>query len=357
MSDTNAAAPRYDLSTPAPLPREVGRRLLAQKETLAEEMRIALRKLLRLRTEVSVSAPVVERVRHFSAFAGGKGWWHAGGSREEPAGKSVLLAVPPAFVYAAIDRTLGGTGASTAPDKPPTAIEFEFGMRFVRDVFVALAGALQLPPLALAVSPHRPLNEPLLTYIPDLEEPFARITWKVRLLDQEHELLLCIARRLLEAAEPRQETVRAISGGLAAPVAESPVELLVELARCRLKVDEAERLAKGDVVLFDLPPGEPLDVKVQNRPRFRARLGTHDGRYAIEVVEVVEAAEKSAAAGKVEADGAKATAARAGAGAPNAPAATASAAAAAANAARRPAAPVPPPPRLAPSDKKNPGRA
>jgi flagellar motor switch protein FliM len=297
---------------------------------------------------VTVSAPVVERVRHFSSFAGGRGWWHSGGSREEPAGKSVLLACPPAFVYAAIDRTLGGTGASTAPEKPPTAIEFEFGMRFVRDVFVALAGALQLPPLALTVSPCRPLNEPLLTYIPDLEEPFARISWKVKLLGQEHELLLCIARRLLEAAEPKQETVRAISGGLAAPVAESPIELLVELARCRLTIAEAERLQKGDVVLFELPPGEPLDVKVQDRSRFRARLGTHDGRYAIEVVEMVEDA-KPAAAVKADAEAAKPAPARA------APAAPANAAAAAAGA-RRPAAP-PSPPRANPFDKKSPGRA
>lgn len=356
----NEAAPRYDLSTPAPLPREVGRRLLAQKETLAEEMRIALRKLLRLKTEVTVSAPVVERVRHFSSFAGGKGWWHSGGSREEPAGKSVLLACPPAFVYAAIDRTLGGTGASTAPDKPPTAIEFEFGMRFVRDVFVALAGALQLPPLQLAVSPFRPLNEPLLTYIPDLEEPFARISWKVKLLGQEHELLLCIARRLLEAAEPKQETVRAISGGLAAPVAESPIELLVELARCRLTIDEAERLQKGDVVLFELPPGEPLDVRVQDRSRFRARLGTHDGRYAIEVVEVVPSIDdaKPAGAAKADAEGAKPAPARAAPNAAAAPAAPANAAAAAMNAggARRAVAP-PSPPRTLASDKKSPGRA
>jgi len=292
MSD---GATRYDLSTPAPLPREVGKRLLAQKETLAEEMRIALRKLLRLKTEVTVAAPVVERVRHFSAFADGKGWWLSGGSKEEPAGKSVLLGCSPGFVYAAIDRTLGGTGASTAPEKPPTAIEFEFGMRFVRDVFQALANALHLAPLSLAVAPHRPLGEPLLTYIPDLEEPFARISWKVKLLDHEHELLLCIARRLLEAAEPKQEAARAISGELATPVAESPIELLVELARCRLKVEEAAKLQAGDVVLFDLPPGEPLEVKVQNKSRFRARLGTHDGRYAIEVVDVVGEEEKPAA--------------------------------------------------------------
>jgi flagellar motor switch protein FliM len=350
---------KYDLSTPAPLPREVGKRLLAQKETLAEEMRIALRKLLRLKTEVTVTAPVVVRVRHFSAFADGKAWWMSGGSKEEPAGKSVLLGCSPGFVYAAIDRTLGGTGASTAPEKPPTAIEFEFGMRFLRDVFVALANALQLPPLALAVAPHRPLNEPLLTYIPDLEEPFARISWKVKLLDQEHELLLCIARRLLEAAEPKQEAARAISGELAAPVAESPIELLVELARCRLKVEDAARLQAGDVVLFDLPPGEPLDVKVQNRSRFRARLGTHDGRYAIEVVDVVDTEEKAAPpAAKQNAEAAKPAAGKSGPPGANAPNAAngAGAAAAAAAGARRPGAAAPANRAGAP-DKKNAGKS
>jgi len=281
------AVAKYDLSTPAPLPREAGKRLLAQKETIAEQMRIALRKLLRLRTEVAVEAPAVARVRHFAAFADGKAWWYGGGAKDDPAGKGVLLGCSPGLVHVAIDRTLGGPGTGAAPGKPPTAIEFEFGMRFVRDVFQALCGALQFAPLSLAVTPHQPLNEPLLTYMPDREEPFARVAWKVKVHDQEHELLLCIARRLLEAAEPKQEVARAAGGALSGPVAAASIELLVELARCRLKIEEAARLAKGDIVLFDLPPGEPLEVKVQGKARFRARLGTHDGRYAIEVTDVI----------------------------------------------------------------------
>ena len=292
------AVAKYDLSTPAPLPREAGKRLLAQKETIAEQMRIALRKVLRLRTEVAVEAPVVARVRHFATFADGKAWWYGGGAKDDPAGKGVLLGCSPGLVHVAIDRTLGGPGTGAAPGKPPTAIEFEFGMRFVRDVFQALCGALHFAPLALAVTPHQPLNEPLLTYMPDREEPFARISWKVKVHDQEHELLLCIARRLLEAAEPKQEVARAAGGALSGPVAAASIELLVELARCRLKIEKTARLAKGDIVLFDLPPGEPIEVKVQGKARFRARLGTHDGRYAIEVTDVIGEEPAPAAATK-----------------------------------------------------------
>ena len=298
MSALADAVAKYDLSTPAPLPREAGKRLLAQKETIAEQMRIALRKLLRLRTEVVVEAPAVARVRHFAAFADGKAWWYGGGAKDDPAGKGVLLGCSPGLVHVAIDRTLGGPGTGAAPVRPPTAIEFEFGMRFLRDVFQALCGSLQFAPLALAVTPHQPLNEPLLTYMPDREEPFARVAWKVKVHDQEHELLLCIARRLLEAAEPKQEVARATSGALSGPVAAASIELLVELARCRLKIEEAARLTKGDIVLFDVPPGELLDVKVQGKARFRARLGTHDGRYAIEVTDVIGEEQPPAAATK-----------------------------------------------------------
>jgi flagellar motor switch protein FliM len=219
-----------DLSTPAPPPREVGKRLLAQRETIAEQMRIALRKLLRLKTEVSVGEPVVERVRHFATFADGRAWWISGGAKDDPAGRSVLLGCASGLVYAAVDRTLGGPGTGGRPGKTPTAIEFEFGMRFLRDVFAALAGTLRVAPLSIDVAPHQPLSEPLLTYMPDREEPFARISWKVKILDQEHELLLCIARRLLEAAEPKQEAATAAAGVLAGPVASAPIELLVELA-------------------------------------------------------------------------------------------------------------------------------
>jgi flagellar motor switch protein FliM len=267
-----------------------------------------------------VVAPDVARVRHFSSFLGAKAWWFAGGSKADPAGRSVLVGCAPGLIYAGIDRILGGPGTVTAPDKLPTQIEFDLGTRFLRDVFLGLSQALSLPPLHLEIAPHRPLSEPLLTYIPDLEEPFARIAWKVKVLDHEHELLLCISRKLLESAETTDEERKVSARHLSAPVAGSPIELLVELARCRLSVDEAAQLAKGDVVLFDLPPGEPIDVKVQERARFRARLGTHDGRYAIEVVEVADesATREGEAPKSVEPPATKAAAATASAKAPSA---------------------------------------
>jgi flagellar motor switch protein FliM len=285
---TTREARAYDLSTPAPLPREAARRMPALRDVLSEEMRVHLRRLLRLRTSVSVVAPDVARVRHFSSFLEGKAWWFSGGSRADPAGRSVLIGCAPSLIYVAIDRILGGPGSAAPSGKLPTQIEFDLGMRFLRDVFQGLAEALLLPPLHLAVAPHGPLAEPLLTYIPDLEEPFARILCKVKVLEREHELLLCVSRKLLEAAEPKGEEARVVAGQLSAPVAGAPIEVLVELARCRLAVDEAAQLTRGDVVLFDLPPGEAIDVKVQGRTRFRARLGTHDGRYAIEVTDVME---------------------------------------------------------------------
>ncbi len=286
----------YDLATPAPLPREAGRRLAAHRETLAEEMRIHLRRLLRLRTEVMVESPEVGRVRNLAGFEGGKAWWFAGGGKADPAGHTVLLGCAPSLVYAAIDRQLGGGGTAVASGKPPTAIEHELGMRFMRDVFQGLASAMALEPLHLEVAPHRALTEPLLTFMPDLEAPFARIAWRAKIFEQEHALMLCISRRLLEAAEPRGDELTLGATAVSGPVAGAPIELLVELARCQLTVEESAALAPGDVVLFDQPPGEPIEIRVQGKPRFHGRLGTHTGRYAIEVTAVVETpASKSAA--------------------------------------------------------------
>lgn len=286
----SSTAQTYDLSTPAPLPREAARRLATQRESLAEEMRIHVRRLLRLRTEVSVGDADVARVRHFASFQAGKAWWYSGAGTGERADRAVLLGCAPDLVYAAIDRTLGGTGHAKATGKPPTAIETELGMRFLRDVFAGFTRALALPPVQLTLSPSRPLTEPLLTFMPDLEEPFARIPWKVKLFEQEHELLFCVSRRLLQAAEPKPEERHAGSDAMTPPLASTPIELMVELARCRLTIDEASALAPGDVVLFELPPGEPIDVRVQGKPRFRAKLGTHERRYAIEVTQLLEEA-------------------------------------------------------------------
>jgi len=291
------AAQPYDLSTPAPLPREAARRLATQRESLAEAMRIHVRRVLRIGTEVSVGAADVARVRHFAGFAGGKAWWYAGGSKGDPADRSVLLACAPDLVYAAIDRTLGGPGQAKATGKPPTTIEFELGMRFVRELFAGIARALALPPLQLELAPAQPLNEPPLTFMPDLEEPFARIPWKVRLFDADHDLLLCVSRRLLESAEPKPEDTTRNTDEMQPSLANAPLELMAELARCRLTLDEAAALQPGDVVLFDLPPGEPIEVRVQGKPRFHAKLGTHEGRYAISVTQLLEPAATTAESG------------------------------------------------------------
>lgn len=335
----SSSAQSYDLSTPAPLPRESARRLETQRDSLGEEMRIHVRRLLRNRTEVTVGAADVARVRHFAGFQDGKAWWYSGGAKADPGARTVLLGCAPDLVYAAIDRQLGGPGQAKATGKAPTAIEFELGMRFLRDLFNGLARALELPPLALSLVPARPLPEPLLTFMPDLEEPFARIPWKVKLFDQEHELLLCVSRRILEQAEPKPVERQSSAAEVEGPIASAPLELIVELARCRLTVEEAAALAPGDVVLFELPPGEPIDVHIQGKPRFRAKLGTHDGRYAIEVSEVLDPpAPKGAAA--VATNGANAAAAAA-------PAAATLAAGDGTSGPVKPAAPVAPRPAAA----------
>jgi len=325
------AAQAYDLSTPAPMPREAARRLATQRESLAEELRIHVRRLLRMRTEVSVGDADVARVRHFASFHGGKAWWYSGAGSGERGDRAVLLGCAPDLVYAAIDRTLGGTGHAKSTGKPPTTIETELGMRFLRDVFAGFARALALPPVQLTLAPSRPLTEPLLTFMPDLEEPFARIPWKVKLFDQEHELLFCVSRRLLQAAEPKPEEHHATSDAMTPPLASAPIELMVELARCRLSIDEASALAPGDVVLFELPPGEPIDVRIQGKPRFRAKLGTHERRYAIEVTQLLEEAPAPAAPTPAPA---KANSAAAGAKSGGAAAPAGANAAARANAAR-----------------------
>ncbi len=285
----NATARAYDLSTPAPLPRDVERRLDTQREILAEGMRIHVRRMLRQRVEVTVGVPDVVRVRQFADFHSGRAWWFTGGSKADAAGRSVLLGCAPDLVYAAIDRQLGGTGQASATGRPPTAIEFQFGMRFVRDLFVGLSKAMALPPAQLEFAPERALTEPLITFMPDLQEPFARIPWKVKLHDREHELLLCVACRLLRTSESRPEKLQSSLADVQPSVASSPLELIAELARCRLTLDEAATIAPGDVISFDLPPGEPIVVRMQGKPRFRAKLGTHGGRYALSITELLDA--------------------------------------------------------------------
>ncbi len=72
---------------------------------------------------------------------------------------------------------------------------------------------------------------------------------------------------------------------------EVEVELRVELGRARIKGRDLVNLDTGDVIMLNGEVNEPLLVKVEGVPKFKARPGVHKGSQAFQVMEVIEVPE------------------------------------------------------------------
>jgi flagellar motor switch protein FliM len=73
---------------------------------------------------------------------------------------------------------------------------------------------------------------------------------------------------------------------------EVEVGILVELGRSKIKGRELLNLDVGDVIVLDREVSEPLVVKVEGVPKFRAQPGMHKGSHAFLVTDAIEIPDK-----------------------------------------------------------------
>lgn len=285
-TEPSTSAERYDLSTPAALARDLRERLEAQRGVLAQGLKVGLRRLLRLPLQVEVGEPQACRARRLAEFEEGSGWWYSGGPLANPREKSVFLGASAGLVMASVDRLFGGPGRTEVPPRSPSAIELKFGRKFLGDVMKSVADLLREPPLRLEVAGDQGIDEPLGIFLRDAEEVFVQLPITVAIDDSEQALSLALARPLLGRVAPPSPSPAA-AARLPAAIGQVDSILEAELARCRLSIEETRKLQPGDVLLFPVPAGKPVELRVQGKTRFRARLGTHDQHYAVEVIEVV----------------------------------------------------------------------
>lgn len=277
----------YDYATPAPLREEAQEILAAHRSTLREGIRRSVYQRIRLLAVVRCGEPTMVRGKQLAEFSHGRAWWYSGGLDQDPRSQKVLFGCEPGLTYCAIDRVLGGAGAVLLPLRQPSDIERHVGNQFLADFFGDLAAVLAVTPLGLKVKGAGPVNEPLPSFLKDPEGPFVRIPVFLESSQGTHELVVCIARDVLEQSAHHQVEKGPVPDRLSQPVAGSRMSLSAVLASCRLSVEEVAGLETGDVILFDELPGGLLDLRLKGQVKFRARLGIHDGRYAVEVLETV----------------------------------------------------------------------
>jgi flagellar motor switch protein FliM len=207
----------------------------------------------------------------------------------------VFLDLAPSLLGVLVDRMLGDPrGGATGDFEPATEIE----QRLAGEAYRQIAGAFcelwqDILPVRLA----------------DLQrqDDLTRSRWmpaEESLTILEYAISLDLRKQSLYWILPEQWPVRAVqravaaycpanseiafSGGSFDTAAAAQHELVAELAETDMKTEELIDLRVGDVLQTSKDVGQPLTVRLDGVPRFRANLGKLSDRKAIEIVEVLD---------------------------------------------------------------------
>jgi flagellar motor switch protein FliM len=68
----------------------------------------------------------------------------------------------------------------------------------------------------------------------------------------------------------------------------APVNVVVTLARSKIKTAELLDLAVGDLITTEKEISEPLELSIQDVPKYFARAGAFKGKKAVQVEALIE---------------------------------------------------------------------
>lgn len=211
-----------------------------------------------------------------------------------------LLDLESPLVFSLVDRLLGGPG--TSPDLRRSLTEIESSMlRRILVVFLdSLTEAWRNVGQVRAALESVETNPLFAQFLPPAEM-VVLLGFRCQMGKTEGNLRLCLPYSLLEPVLPfltaRYWMLRQAGKAESSPermmenLRPVRVPLSVELGRRRLRIGDLLRLKVGDVLVLERGVGEPLNVFVHRRLKFRARPGRLGRFLAVEILERVEGEE------------------------------------------------------------------
>jgi flagellar motor switch protein FliM len=84
--------------------------------------------------------------------------------------------------------------------------------------------------------------------------------------------------------KPTDQTRGKITGSVDA----APVDIVVTLARSKIRTSDLLDLSVGDVITTEKEVQEPLELSIQEVPKFQTRAGAFKGKKAVQIESVIE---------------------------------------------------------------------
>jgi len=211
---------------------------------------------------------------------------------------SILIQMSPEFAYMLISRLFGGgtTGENT---KQFTEIELALVERVLRQQCAVFDEAWDKV-IELSMQIDRIETSPQFAQITAPNEPVAVIIVNVTMGEETGLMSICIPQTAIEPVAQQLNTRMWFSSGirddgrgaerqaaLKGMLMHTPIPMTAYFEQTPATVADIVNLQIGDVIKLDHSIDDPLTVKVQHIPKFRATIGTLGHKYAMQVVEIL----------------------------------------------------------------------
>jgi flagellar motor switch protein FliM len=209
------------------------------------------------------------------------------------------LDIAPTLSYAVIDRMLGG---DPSPDdtirRPLTEIENRLVGRVVAIFLVQLKNAWDTI-IELEIEVESVESNPQLVQIVPPNEVVILVGFEVLLGKNRGMMNLCIPFNTIEKFNsklsrngwvgygkgiPTEQT----RGKITSNVDRALVDIVVTLARSTIRTGDLLDLSVGDIITTEKEVHDPLELSVQDVPKFHTSAGAFKGKKAVRIESIVE---------------------------------------------------------------------
>ncbi|TWT79372.1 Flagellar motor switch protein FliM [Planctomycetes bacterium CA13] len=287
----------YDFKRPERVGKDQMRAMHSLHETLARNFGAAMSGLLRTMIEVKLLSVDQLTYSEFVFSLDNPSCFSV--LKPEPLEGHWILDVAPTLSYAVIDRMLGGDPKpGETIRRPLTEIETRLIRRSV-DLFLTQLTHSWENIVELDLTVDRMESNPQLVQIVPPNEVVILIGFEVLLGKNRGMMNLCIPFNTIEGfnsqlsrngwvgygkGKPSDQTRQKISTNIDT----APVDVVVTLARSKIRTADLLELAVGDVIATEKESNSPLELAIQDVPKFQAKAGAYKGKKAIRIESIIE---------------------------------------------------------------------
>ncbi len=282
----------YDFKRPERVGKDQMRAMHSLHEAIARNFGAAVSGMLRTMIEVKLLSVDQLTYSEFVSSLDNPSCFNV--LRPEPLEGHWILDIAPALSYAVIDRMLGGDPNPTDTIKRPlTEIEVRLMGRVVQRFLEQLKTAWEnIAPLDLTIESTE--SNPQLVQIVPPNEVVILVGFEVLLGRNRGMMNLCIPFNTIEKYNAQLSRNGWVGYGRSAStpgtrkqittnVDAAPVDVVVTLARSKIRTGDLLELAIGDIIASEQGVSTALELAIQDVPKFRAKPGAFKGKKAVRI--------------------------------------------------------------------------